>query len=122
MTPPVPVPADELLTVTVTTDTSSVVVTAAGEVDGCSAPRLATVLDGVVAGAPRDATVDLTEVTFLGSPGVHALAAAHRSATAVGTRLRVLAARPVVVHPLQLTGLWPLLAADPAAFPTTAAA
>jgi anti-sigma B factor antagonist len=122
MTPPVPVPADELFAVTVTSDGSSTVVTAAGEVDGCSAPRLATVLDSVVAGAAPNATVDLTAVTFLGSAGVHALAAAHRSATAVGARLRVLAARPAVVRPLQLTGLWPLLGADPAASPIIVAA
>ncbi|MGY2001635.1 STAS domain-containing protein [Blastococcus sp. SYSU DS1024] len=86
--------------------------TVAGEVDCTSAPRVGAVLDELVDAAPREVVVDLTAVTFLDSAGLCALAAAHRKALAAGGQLRVLAATRAVIRPLQITGLWNLLAGE----------
>jgi anti-sigma B factor antagonist len=109
---PVVDPAEELLALTITSDAWSAQVTAAGEVDTCSAPRLAAALDTAVAGGAREVTVDLNAVTFLDSAGVHVLATAYSRARASETWLRVLASRRSVLRPLQLSGLWALLGAD----------
>jgi len=109
---PVCVATDELLTLTVTEHAASAVVTAAGEVDSCSAPWLAAALEDAFADGVLELTVDMTAVSFLDSAGVHTLAAAYRRAATAGIHLRVLATRRAVLRPLQLTGLWPLLGAD----------
>src|SRR4051794_25392215 len=111
MIPPVSAELDELLTVSVTVDSAAAVVTAAGELDSCSAPRLIAAVEQALAVSPLDVTLDLTAVTFMDSAGVHALGGAYRRAATAGIRLRVLALRRAVIRPLQLTGLWPLLAA-----------
>jgi anti-sigma B factor antagonist len=106
---------DDLLSVTVTDGPSSIHVSAAGEVDSHSAPRLAAALETAIAKGTRQVVADLEEVTFLDSAGVHVLGTAHRQARAAGGRLRVIASRRAVLRPLQLTGLWAVLSteADP---------
>src|SRR3954465_6366865 len=83
MPPPVSVPAHELLTIRVTVAPPAVV-TAAGEVDSCSAPLLAAALQAAAdqARAGTEILADLSAVTFLDSAGVHVLADAHRRVTA----------------------------------------
>ena len=102
---------NELLSVSVSRGASSARVTAAGEVDAYSAPKLAAALEAVTHPAHL-VTVDLDEVTFFDSAGVHALAAAYRRATVVGARLHVVTSRRAVLRPLQLSGLWQLLSGD----------
>lgn len=84
----------------------AVVVTVGGEIDGWTAPQLRQELDT----AQRQAgtlVVDLTAVTFLGSPGLRVLL----DAAVDGAPLRVVVdhARPVV-RPLEITGLDTVLA------------
>jgi anti-sigma B factor antagonist len=79
-----------------------------GEVDSATAPGLRDCLLDVLARPGQTAVeVDLSQVTFLDSAGLSALAVAHRAATGAG---RVLAVRcgtaRAVVRPLQITGLW----------------
>lgn len=102
-------PPAELLTLTVTRTERSARVAAAGEIDICSAPRLSAALHEAVSGGSVDLTVDLRNVTFLSSSGVHALARAHRRITTVGGRVVLLQTGRAVLRPLQISGLWRLL-------------
>jgi anti-sigma B factor antagonist len=105
-------PINDLLSVTVTDGPSSIRVSAAGEVDSHSAPRLAAALETAIARGTRHVVAALEEVTLLDSAGVHVLGTAHRQARAAGGHLPGVASRRAVLRPLRLTGLWPLLAAD----------
>ena len=77
-----------------------------GDVDACTAPRLGDLLLDVLSrpGA-ADVDLDLREVTFLDSAGLHALVTAHGRAQGLGVRLRVLVATRAVLRPIQVTGL-----------------
>jgi anti-sigma B factor antagonist len=87
--------------------------TATGEIDSSSAPLLRQHIDAVLDGGDiTELTVDLDGVTFLDSAGLCVLAAAHRRALNEGVRLRVLASSRAVIRPMQITGLWDLLAAE----------
>ena len=99
----------DLVTLEVTGDSATTVLTAVGEVDSSSAPALRTRLDSVLDGGVAALTVDLNGVTFLDSAGLCVLAAAHRRAARDGIRLRVLASSRAVIRPLQITGLYDLL-------------
>ncbi|WP_456551153.1 STAS domain-containing protein [Blastococcus sp. SYSU D00813] len=83
-----------------------------GEVDCSTAPRLTSCIDSLLAAAPRELVVDLTEVTFLDSAGLHALVTAHARAERTGTRLRVLVATRAALRPIQVTGLWDVLGVE----------
>lgn len=93
--------------------TSGVVLTVAGEVDSSTAPSLRAVVDSAFADRVPTLTVDLDGVTFLDSAGLSVLAGAHRRAVEDGVLLRVLASTRAVVRPLQITGLYDLLAVQP---------
>lgn len=103
-------PADELMTVSVSGADAEFRVTAVGEIDSSTAPVLREQLTALLDTAVRDITVDLEAVTFLDSAGLCVLAAAHRRALGQGGQLRVVASGRAVVRPLQITGLWDLLA------------
>lgn len=117
--------APELLTLAVAVGDRSARVTAAGEIDACTAPQLTAAIDEALTAGPVTTavatgaagavqlTVDLSAVTFLDSAGVHALAGAHRRATAAGGRLTVCATRRAVLRPLQVSGLWQLVSGTP---------
>jgi anti-sigma B factor antagonist len=105
-------PTSDLVTIDVVPDAAGVLVAVSGEVDSSSAPVLAHHLDAVLETGPASVTVDLRAVTFLDSAGLSTLAMAHRRAESRGGRVRVLAASRAVVRPLQITGLWELLAAE----------
>ncbi len=102
----------DLVSLSLSGDESAVRLTAAGEIDSYSAPRLREELDAVLGRGVREITVDLDAVTFLDSAGLCVLASAHRRAVAEGIRLRVLASGRAVIRPLQITGLWNLLGAE----------
>ncbi len=103
-------PADELMTLSVSGTDAVVRVTASGEIDSSTAPVLRDQLAALLDTAAQDSTVDLDAVTFLDSAGLCVLAAAHRRALAQGGALRVVASGRAGVRPLQITGLWGLLA------------
>ena len=105
-------PITDLVSVEVSGSGPAVRVTAAGEIDSTSAPVLRQHLDSLLDGEVRDVTVDLGRVTFLDSAGLCVLAAAHRRAVRQDVTLRVLASSRAVIRPLQITGLWDLLAAE----------
>ncbi|MGY1745614.1 STAS domain-containing protein [Blastococcus sp. SYSU D00695] len=107
-----PPPVTELIAVTTSRSESGARVHVAGEVDCSTAPRLTESLDGVLDDAPAEVVVDLTEVTFLDSAGLHALVTAHGRAGRAGTRLRVLVATRAVLRPIQVTGLAEVLAVE----------
>ena len=99
----------DLVTIEVSGDSATPILTVVGEVDSSSAPALRTRLDAVLDGGATTVTVDLHGVTFLDSAGLCVLAAAHRRAVRTGVRLRILASSRAVVRPLQITGLFDLL-------------
>jgi anti-sigma B factor antagonist len=105
-------PADDLVTIDVARSTSSVRLAVTGEVDSSTAPVLRDAVDGAFAAGAREIVVDLDAVTFLDSAGLCVLAGTHRRAEEDGVRLRVLVSGRAVIRPLQITGLWELLAVE----------
>lgn len=103
---------DELVTIDISVSGSSVLLTAAGEIDSTSAPVLRQHLDTLLDDDVRELIIDLGQVSFLDSAGLCVLANAHRRATRQDVRMRVLATSRAVVRPLQITGLWELLRAE----------
>jgi anti-sigma B factor antagonist len=90
----------------------AIVVTVAGELDMLTAPRLrAAISETLDEAMGKPVVLDLTKVTFLGSPGLAALIEAVRTAGQRGGPLRIVVdhVRPVV-RPIQLTGLDDVLA------------
>lgn len=90
----------------------AVVVTVAGELDMLTTPRLRVAVSEALDEAMGEPViVDLTKVTFLGSPGLAALVEAVRRANQRGGPLRIVVdnARPVI-RPIELTGLDDVLA------------
>jgi anti-sigma B factor antagonist len=104
-------PIDDLVSIDVTGSAATgVLLTVIGEVDSSTAPSLRALVDTAFADGARSLTVDLEGVTFLDSAGLCVLAAAHRRAAEGGVTLRVVASGRAVVRPLQITGLYDLLA------------
>ena len=104
-------PIDDLVAIDVTGSAATgVLLTVTGEVDSSTAPSLRAVVDTAFADRARSLTIDLEGVTFLDSAGLCVLAAAHRRAAEDGVVLRVVASGRAVVRPLQITGLYDLLA------------
>ncbi|HEY7107591.1 MAG TPA: STAS domain-containing protein [Acidimicrobiia bacterium] len=93
---------DELMELETSADENGHVVTARGEVDMATAPRLA---EALVQFANGSVTLDLTSVTFLDSSGCSALVAAHKCLRRRGSRLYVRGATGSVLRVLELTGL-----------------
>ena len=90
----------------------SVVVAVHGDLDGATAPRLAARLHDVTVGQGNlSVVVDVGEMTFIDSQGLHVLVDAWRQARARGGRLRIERASGSTARVLQITGLDRLLAA-----------
>ncbi|MGN9807040.1 STAS domain-containing protein [Micromonospora sp. L32] len=90
-------------------------VSVAGEVDFATSGELRAALDAVLAdltGTPVE--VDLAEVPFLDSSGVHVLLDAYARAADRDCPLVVANARPVVRRVLEITGVLALLGLAPA--------
>lgn len=105
-------PAEQLLRITVRSESAAVLVIVAGEVDMSTAGRLRAAVDEAFSDAAgRAVIVDLTSVTYLGSHGLAALAEAASKAEGRREPLRVVVddARPVV-RPMEITGLAEVLA------------
>lgn len=85
------------------TDTSDGVrLAAAGEIDRASAPILADELHNAIEAGDGLIVVDLGDVTFMDSSGVHALVTARQSAP---ERLRLGTVHPAVQRVLEITAL-----------------
>lgn len=104
--------ADDLLGIDVTTPSTdgAVLVRPAGEIDTVTAPVLRLALVSALRPPCTRIIVDLTAVTFLNSAGLTVLAAAHHLARAERIGLTVRGGGHAAVRPLQITGLWELLA------------
>ena len=103
---------DELVTIDVSVSGSSVVLTAAGEIDSTTAPVLRQQLDALL-DERRPRAHHRPRPGHLPRLG-RALRArhAHRRAVRQDVRMRVLASSRAVIRPLQITGLWELLHAE----------
>ena len=102
----------DLVSIDLMASTTGVLLTVSGEVDSSTAPSLRAVVDTAFADGARSLTVDLDGVTFLDSAGLCVLAGAHRRAAEDGVVLRVVASTRAVIRPLQITGLYDLLAVE----------
>ncbi|GAB3360498.1 STAS domain-containing protein [Modestobacter lapidis] len=98
----------DCIDVRLTTSADGCRITVVGEVDSSTAPGLRQCLLAALerpGAAPVE--VDLSQVTFLDSAGLSALATAHRAAVGADRVLRVRCGTArAVVRPLQITGLW----------------
>jgi anti-sigma B factor antagonist len=80
-------------------------VTASGELDLYTAPRLQTVLAGLLRENVDRVVVDLSGVEFCDSTGMNVLLAAMKRLKEQGGTLELAAPRPAVKRILQVTGL-----------------
>ncbi|MEV8099492.1 STAS domain-containing protein [Kitasatospora sp. NPDC085879] len=92
-------------------DTAPATVTARGDIDLATAPRLRRVLARALK-AHRDVVLDLSEVTFVDRAGLGALVEARNLAGRRGGRLVLWGAGPRVVRLIRLTGLGGYLAVE----------
>jgi anti-sigma B factor antagonist len=99
------VPGSTPVSVVVERVGEAVVVSVSGEVDALTAPSVAETVLGVLGERPARVVIDLLAVSFLGSAGLALLVEAQQVAGLQHTMLRVVAAGPVTLHPLQVTGL-----------------
>jgi anti-sigma B factor antagonist len=104
--------ADDLLCVDVTTSDDDAIVTLSptGDIDVVTAPVLRSALLSVLRPSCSRVVVDLDGVTFLNSAGLTVLAEAHHMAQAGGIAFVVRGGSRAVLRPLQLTGLWDVMA------------
>ncbi len=82
----------------------AVVVAVSGALDMLTTPQLSEAMDVAVSKSPATLVVDLTDVDFLGSAGMNALVAAHRTFTSL-PRFAVVADGPATSRPLKLIGI-----------------
>ncbi len=107
------VPTSDLVSIDVAgCPDTGVRLTVVGELDSSTAPSLHAAVDSALADRVRTLTVDLDGVTFLDSAGLCVLARAHRRAAEDGVLLRVVASTRAVIRPLQITGLYDVLAVE----------
>ena len=85
--------------------TDRVVVHVAGELDLASAPRLRSTVELVIIPNGLPVVIDLTEVRFIDSSGVHALIDADLTAQRLGVDLLVNAPGPTIKRVFELLGL-----------------
>jgi len=98
----------ELLTVTTEVRGHAVIVRAAGEVDMTTSSVLErglTAARETAGSAPGAVVIDLDGVQFFGSAGIALLVAARQACLEQGTPLHVVATDPIVLRPIQVTGL-----------------
>lgn len=82
----------------------TVVLTASGEVDTLTAPRLDAALDELLRAPEPVLAVDLTGIAFLASSGLAVLIRAAHRAAATDRRLRLVTRGRPVLRPLRITG------------------
>lgn len=101
--------AEMLLTVDTRGHADAIVVSATGEVDVLTAPRLSAALKLALRRAATDGVIvcDLTGITLLASHGIELLLRATEQARSIRRTLRVVVTRgqPGVARPLEFTGV-----------------
>ena len=95
---------EEMLEVHTTTRDGVPIVSAQGEIDVSTAPKLRDELSSVSADSVR-VVVDLSEVTFLDSTGLGVLVASWKRYNEAGGTLELVITRPQIVKVLEVTGL-----------------
>jgi anti-sigma B factor antagonist len=76
-----------------------------GEIDVATSPRLQELLTGLIEGGSTFVIVNLTDVSFIDSTGLGALAAGVKEARAAGGDIRLVVTSPQIIKLLELTGL-----------------
>jgi anti-anti-sigma factor len=96
---------------------AAVVVSAAGEVDSASFTNLEFHLDTALKRALDHPglllVIDLSAVTHFGSAGLNAVLECHEQGQSLGVAVRVAAAHPEVLRPIQITKLDAILRVYP---------
>jgi anti-sigma B factor antagonist len=103
-----------LLDVEVIPDGTRVCVRPAGEIDLLSCDSLRERLDELWASGCTDVVLDLREVTFMDSAGVHLLIEHHKRAAANDAAFSIIPGGRPVTRVLELTGIDELLTYAPA--------
>jgi anti-anti-sigma factor len=104
-----PTADDDVLRITHESRGTVSIVHAFGEVDMATAPLLSSGIKTGVADKPTKLVVDLTNVTFMSSPGLTVLADHHRLLEEKLLPMVVVTAQRAVLRPLAITGLTGLL-------------
>jgi anti-anti-sigma factor len=91
------------------TDGATVGIKVVGDVDAVTVRAFGNALDGALRTTTDRVTVDLEQVTYLGSDGVRALIDAAGVAAETNRRLEVTAASPIARRVLHVVGLQHLL-------------
>jgi anti-sigma B factor antagonist len=107
MTPTPDSPAPGTLEVNTESAGGTVIISASGEVDMVTAPRLEDAARRAIENAPTALVLDLGGVSFLSSAGLSVLVRTHKLAkeSQDGTELRIVATSPATLRPIQLMGL-----------------
>jgi anti-anti-sigma factor len=95
----------DLLRWYVTSVGDEVVVDIGGELDLANTTALGHALANIVAEQPSTVTLDLAQVTFMDSTGIHCLVDAARQAAAVGCRLSARNPGPAVLRVMEICGV-----------------
>jgi anti-sigma B factor antagonist len=98
-------PMPESFWSTVSADATAVKVTVAGEIDLLTAPRLAEALDDALARTGLPVIVELDDVTFCDSAGMHVLLRGTRQARLRHRELTITGAAAHVLRAFQLAGV-----------------
>jgi anti-anti-sigma factor len=107
-------PAALLSYQTVVEHARAVRVAFAGEIDMSTADGVDVIVaDALRSHAPRHLCVDLTQVRFMDSSGIHALLRCRDRAADAGCELAVTNPQPIVYRVLEVTGLLEVLAVTP---------
>lgn len=99
--------SESLNKVTLSRTDTATIATVVGEIDISSAPEFrAAITEAIQTSTLPVVVIDLTGVTFLGSPGLAALITAEAQAAERRVRLGVVTGgNRIVLRPLQITGL-----------------
>ncbi|MGW2302488.1 STAS domain-containing protein [Streptomyces sp. NPDC001809] len=97
---------DHILTITTLPHPGgATVLTAAGELDHHTAPRLSRALDGTTFEPGRPVVIDLADLTFCDSTGITVLVTAYHRAKTAGTTVTLTAVHPELIHTFRTIGL-----------------
>jgi anti-anti-sigma factor len=107
MTPTSDSPAPGELEINTESSEGTVILSATGEVDMVTAPRLEDAARRAIEDGRAALVLDLGGVSFLSSAGLSVLVRTHNLATESqdGTEFRIVATSPATLRPIQLMGL-----------------